>query len=66
MGSTFSLGKIFYKMRMRRPIEEAVKWFQQRTALKKQRDPNTIINEYQLAQSGYGGILKKRSKAVTV
>eukprot|EP00347_Sterkiella_histriomuscorum_P001912 403370193 len=66
MGSTYSLGKIFYKMRMRRPIDEAVKWYQQRTALKKQRDPNTIINEYHPHNYENGGFLKKRSKAITI
>jgi len=28
LGSTYSIGKIFYKMRMRKPIEEAIKWYE--------------------------------------
>lgn len=39
MGSTYSIGRIFYKLRMRKPIDEAVKWFQSKQNLKAQRDP---------------------------
>ena len=28
LGSTYSIGKILYKMRMRKPIDEAKKWYE--------------------------------------
>ncbi|CDW86689.1 protein fantom [Stylonychia lemnae] len=63
LGSTFSIGKIFYKMRMRKPIDEAIKWYQQRVALKKKRDPNTIINQYSQNIDMYA---KRKQKAITI
>ncbi len=63
MGATFAIGKVLYKMRMIRPIEEAVKWYEQKKALKIQRDPTSIVNEYQ--PHSYGPA-RKRAKVVTV
>lgn len=28
MGGTFTIGKMFYKLRMRKSLEEAIKWYQ--------------------------------------
>lgn len=47
MGATFSIGKIFYKLRMRKSIDEAIKWYQQKKTLRMQRDPAAIAHEYQ-------------------
>jgi hypothetical protein len=33
MGGTFNIGRILYKMRMRKPIDEAIKWYEQKKAL---------------------------------
>jgi len=63
MGATFSIGKVLYKMRMRKVIDEAIKWYEQKKALRAQRDPMTIVNEYQ--PHSYGP-QKKKSKVVTV
>lgn len=27
LGATFSIGRILFRMRMRRPIDEAIKWY---------------------------------------
>jgi hypothetical protein len=27
MGATFAIGKVLYRMRMRKPIDEAVRWY---------------------------------------
>lgn len=32
-GRTFGIGRVLYKMRMRKPLDEAIKWFQQSKAL---------------------------------
>lgn len=54
-------------MRMRKSIEEAVKWFVQRNTLKRQRDPNTIINEYHpMSYEQVGTVRKTRSKAIAI
>ena len=63
MGATYGIGKVLYKMRMRRSLDEAMKWFLQKKTLKAQRDPMTIVNEYQPHEYG---TQKKRSKVVTV
>jgi hypothetical protein len=34
MGGSFALGKVFYKMRMRKTIDEALKWYEQKKTLK--------------------------------
>jgi len=39
IGSQFAIGRILYRMRMRKPIDEALKWHQQKKTLKAQRDP---------------------------
>lgn len=39
MGGTFSIGRIFYRMRMRKTIDEAIRWYDQKKALREQRDP---------------------------
>ena len=62
MGATFSIGKIFFKLRMRKSIDEALKWYEQKKTLRMQRDPTAIVQEYQ--PHSYGQ--KKRSKVVTV
>ena len=33
-GDQYVLGKIFFKMRMRKPLEEALRWFTQKRALR--------------------------------
>lgn len=38
----FAIGKVFYKMRMRKSVEEALKWFQQKKALKFNKDPASL------------------------
>jgi hypothetical protein len=38
-GKTFGIGRILFKMRMRKSLDEAVKWFNQKKALMAQRDP---------------------------
>lgn len=39
----YLIGKIFYKMRMRKSLDEALKWFQQKRALRVSRDPTSAI-----------------------
>ena len=46
-------------MRMRKPIDETLKWYQQKKNLKAQRDPMSAIHEYN-AQG------QRKSKVVTV
>ena len=62
IGGSYSIGKVFYRMRMRKSIEEALKWFEQKKALKIQRDPSTIVNMHQ----PFDYLQKKRSKVVTI
>jgi len=56
----YSIGRVIYKMRMRKPIEEAVKWFQQKRALRLSRDPQAQA----LGQAE--GVVRGRSKVVTI
>jgi len=35
----FGVGRLLYKMRMRKPLDEAVKWFNQSKQLSHQRNP---------------------------
>lgn len=63
MGGTYSIGKVFYRMRMRKTIDEALKWFNQKKTLRAQRDPSSIVTDYVPHQLGG---LKKRSKIVTI
>jgi hypothetical protein len=57
----FLIGKIFYKMRMRKPIDEAIRWYQQKRALRISKDPSSLA---------MGGVVdgkpKGRSKIVTI
>ena len=39
MGGSFSIGKLFYKMRMKKPIDLAIKWFEKNKSLGESRDP---------------------------
>lgn len=42
--SQYILGKIFFKMRMRKPLDEALRWYSQKRALRLSRDPMTITS----------------------
>ena len=52
MGGTYSIGKVFYRMRMRKTIDEALKWFNQKKTLRAQRDPASIVTDYMPHQLG--------------
>lgn len=45
MGASYTIGKIFYKMRMRKPIDEALRWYEQKKTLRAQRDPTIIMSQ---------------------
>lgn len=43
----FGVGRVLYKMRMRKPLDEALKWYQQNKTLQQQRNPVTSkVNAY--------------------
>jgi hypothetical protein len=44
-GDAYVLGKIFFKMRMRKPLDEALRWYSQKRALRQSRDPMTITSQ---------------------
>mmetsp|Transcript_30428 Transcript_30428/g.22575 ORF Transcript_30428/g.22575 Transcript_30428/m.22575 type:complete len:112 (+) Transcript_30428:191-526(+) len=46
MGATYAIGRIFYKMRMRKDIDEALKWYTQKKQLKKERDPTIDMKDH--------------------
>jgi hypothetical protein len=58
----FSIGKVFYKLRMRKSIEEAVKWYQQKRAMRISRDPASLA----LSQNNGNKNGKARSKVVII
>lgn len=58
----YSIGKVFFKMRMRKSIEEAMRWYQQKRVLRISRDPASLA----LANSAGGGQLRSRSKVITI
>lgn len=60
MGGNFPIGRVLYKLRMRKSIEEAVKWYQQKQTLNRQRDPTST-----LAKDSYT-TTQKRSKIITI
>ena len=45
MGGTFTIGRVFYKMRMRKAIDEALRWYEQKRALRVQRDPTLAMKQ---------------------
>jgi hypothetical protein len=49
-------------MRMRKSIDEALKWYENKKALKAQRDPATIVSMHQ----PFNYQQKKKSKIITV
>lgn len=55
----FVIGKVIYKMRMRKSMDEALRWYQQKRALKVSKDPSNAI----LATKQVGAM---RSKVVTI
>ena len=62
MGGSFSLGRIFYKMRMRKSLEEAIKWYQQKKALRQTRDPSLGMKE----EAPFSYNTSKRSKIIEI
>lgn len=34
LGASYPIGKVFYKIRMRKPLDEALKWFNQEKSLR--------------------------------
>ena len=45
MGGTFTIGKMFYKMRMRRVLDEALRWYEQKRTLKNSKDPAAAFSK---------------------
>jgi len=60
----FPIGKIFFKMRMRKSIDEAMRWYQQKRALRISRDPASLALNQSSANGGGAG--KGRSKVITI